>query len=233
MTFLVLLVFTVKLIATFLYSNGTIPWTPYSYIYYAFVGVVFVAGLILKALYGGTNKSIGMQFRGETNLGKMKELCKDIISELEKSRHETIKQIRIMKQILEEIEYTKGEDWILRKAEQKWASQNRDNCINRRRCYVSPSVKRKERDQRVKKYHESEKGRLALRKAAINHRLKQTDKPVTGLKRSELQDELEKINTRQAELRKEKISSSSDEEPPVFPPDLHPDQFDETSSNKE
>ena len=106
MTFLVLLVFTVKLIATFLYSNGTIPWTPYSYIYYAFVGVVFVAGLILKALYGGTNKSIGMQFRGETNLGKMKELCKDIISELEKSRHETIKQIRIMKQILEEIEYS-------------------------------------------------------------------------------------------------------------------------------
>jgi len=127
-------------------------------------------------------------------------------------------------EILEEIEYTKGEDWILRKAEQKWASQNRDNCINRRRCYVSPSVKRKERDERIKKYHESEKGRLALRKATINHRLKQTDKPVTGLKRTQLQDELEKINTRQAELRNEKLSSSSDEEPPVFPPDLHPDQ---------
>jgi hypothetical protein len=127
-------------------------------------------------------------------------------------------------EILEEIEYTKGEDWILRKAEQNWASQNRDNCINRRRCYVSPSVKRKERDERIKKYHESEKGRLALRKATINHRLKQTDKPVTGLKRSQLQDELEKINTRQAELRKEKLSYSSDEEPPVFPPDLHPDQ---------
>ena len=132
-------------------------------------------------------------------------------------------------EILEEIEYTKGEDWILRKAEQKWASQNRDNCINRRRCYVSPSVKRKERDHRIKKYHESERGRLALRKAAINHRLKQTDKPVTGLKRSQLQDELEKINTRQAELRNEKLSSSSDEEPPVFPPDLHQDQSDETS----
>ena len=132
-------------------------------------------------------------------------------------------------EILEEIEYTKGEDWILRKAEQKWASQNRDNCINRRRCYVSPSVKRKERDERIKKYHESEKGRLALRKATINHRLKQTDKPVTGLKRTQLQDELEKINTRQAELRNEKLSSSSDEEPPVFPPDLHQDQSDETS----
>jgi len=126
-------------------------------------------------------------------------------------------------EILEEIEYEKGEDWILRKAEQKWTSLNRDNCINRRRCYISPSVKRKERDERIKKYHQSEKGKLALRKAAINHRLKQTAKPVTGLKRSNLQDELEKINIRQAELRNEKLSSCevSDEEPPVFPPDLH------------
>ena len=139
-------------------------------------------------------------------------------------------------EILEEIEYTKGEDWILRKAEQKWASLNRDNCINRRRCYVSPSVKKKERDQRIKKYHDSEKGKLALRKASINHKLKQTAKPVTGLKRAELKKELEKINIRQAELRIEKLSSSCeafDEEPPVFPPDLHPDQSDETSSNKE
>ena len=126
-------------------------------------------------------------------------------------------------EILEEIEYEKGEDWILRKAEQKWASMNRDNCINKRRCYVSPSVKRKERDQRIKKYHESERGRLALRKGAINHRLKQTAKPVTGLKRTELKKELEEINIKQAELRLQKLSSCevSDEEPPVFPPDLH------------
>jgi len=130
-------------------------------------------------------------------------------------------------EILEEIEYEKGEDWILRKAEQKWASLNRDNCINKRRCYISPRVKKKERDQRIKKYHESEKGKLALRKGTINHRLKQTAKPVTGLKRTELKKELQKINIRQAELRIEKLSSSCDvfdEEPPVFPPDLHQDQ---------
>ena len=129
-------------------------------------------------------------------------------------------------EILEEIEYEKGEDWILRKAEQKWASLNRDNCINKRRCYISPSVKRKERDSRIKKYHESEKGRLALRKGAINHRLKQTGKPVTGLKRTELKKELEKINIRQSELRIEKLASCEafDEEPPIFPPDLHQDQ---------
>jgi len=139
-------------------------------------------------------------------------------------------------EILEKIEYTKGEDWILRKAEQKWASLNRETCINKRRCYVSPSVKKKERDRRIKKYHDSEKGKLALRKAAINHRLKQTKKPVTGLKKSELKKELEKINIRQSELRIEKLSEPcgiSDEELPVFPPDLHQDQSDETSSNKE
>lgn len=139
-------------------------------------------------------------------------------------------------EILEEIEYEKGNDWILRKAEQKWASLNRDNCINKRRCYVSPSVKRKERDQRIKKYHQSEKGKLAMRKAAINQRLKQTHKPVTGLKRTELKKELEEINIKQSKLRIEKLSEPCevcDEEPPVFPPDLHQDESDETSSNKE
>jgi len=136
-------------------------------------------------------------------------------------------------EILEEIEYEKGEDWILRKAEQKWASLNRETCINRRRCYISPSVKRKERDRRIKKYHDSEKGRLALRKGTINHRLKQTAKPVTGLKKAELIKELEQINVRQAELRLLKPSEASSSEPPVFPPDLHPDQSDEVSSDTE
>ena len=142
-------------------------------------------------------------------------------------------------EILEEIEYEKGNDWILRKAEQKWASLNRTNCINRRRCYVSPSVRKKERDRRIKKYHQTEKGKLALKKGSINHRLK--DPKITGLKRSELKKELEKINIRQSELRIQKLAESCvevcdevcDEEPPVFPPDLHEDQSDETSSNKE
>lgn len=136
-------------------------------------------------------------------------------------------------EILEEIEYEKGEDWKLRRKEQKWASLNRDTCINQRRCYISPTVRKKERDERIKKYHQTEKGKLALRKGTINHRLKQTAKPVTGLKRTELIKELEKINIRQAELRLLKPSAASSEEPPVFPPDLHQDESDETSSNKE
>ena len=139
-------------------------------------------------------------------------------------------------EILEEIEYEKGEDWILRKAEQKWTEMNRDNCINIRRCYISPIEKKELRDQRIKKYHESEKGRLALHKASINHRLKQTAKPVTGIKRTELKKKLEQINIRQAEIRLEELSQSSEvsyDQLPVFPPPHHQDQSDETSSDKE
>ena len=75
-----------------------------------------------------------------------------------------------------------------------------------------------------------------MRKAAINQRLKQTHKPVTGLKRTELKKELEEINIKQSELRIEKLSEPCevcDEVPPVFPPDLHQVESDETSSNKE
>ena len=136
-------------------------------------------------------------------------------------------------EILEQIEYEKGEDWILRRKEQKWASLNRDTCINQRRCYISPSVRKKERDERIKKYHQTEKGKLALRKGSINHRLKNSKKPVTGLKKAELIKELEQINIRQAELRLLKPSEASSSEPPVFPPDFPPDQSDEVSSDTE
>lgn len=106
MTFLVLLVFTVKIIVTFLYANGTIPWSPYAYIYFGFVGIVFVAGFVLKFMYGGVNESIKMQYKGEGNLIAMRELCFETIHELEKNKQETIKVIRLLNQVLEAIEYS-------------------------------------------------------------------------------------------------------------------------------
>ena len=137
-------------------------------------------------------------------------------------------------EILEEIEYEKGEDWILRKAEQRWTSLNRDNCINRRRCYVSPRERKKMRDQKIKKYHNTEKGKLALKKGSINFRLK--DPKITGLKRSELKKKLEEINIKQSEIRLKELSEPSEvscEELPVFPHDLPQDQSDEVLSDKE
>tara|TARA_R110002012_G_scaffold136456_2_gene290871 strand:+ start:264 stop:827 length:564 start_codon:yes stop_codon:yes gene_type:complete len=130
-------------------------------------------------------------------------------------------------EILEEVEFELGEDWKLRAAEQKWADLNRDYIINIRRCYVSPRSRKIDRDIRINKYHKSEKGKLALRKGAINHRLKNTAKPVTGLKRSELKKELERINIRQAELRIEKIDEPTPalaEEQPEFPLPVPQDQ---------
>jgi hypothetical protein len=44
-------------------------------------------------------------------------------------------------EILKEIEYEDGEDWILRKEEQDFMLMNIDNCINKRRCYISPEEK--------------------------------------------------------------------------------------------
>ena len=106
MTFLVMLVFTVKIIATFLYANGTITWMPYSVIYFTFVGVVFLAGVILKIIYGGVNDSIKMQYKGENNLSIMKNISLEIIFVLEQSKNETIKTIKLVKQISEALQYS-------------------------------------------------------------------------------------------------------------------------------
>ncbi len=106
MTFLVLLVFTVKIIATFLFANGTITWMPYSVIYFTFVGIVFLAGIVLKIIYGGVNESIKMQYKGENNLFKMKDICLETIFVLEQNKEETIKPIKILKQIIDAIEYS-------------------------------------------------------------------------------------------------------------------------------
>ena len=48
-------------------------------------------------------------------------------------------------EILETIEFDDCDDWKLRKAEQKWAEQTK-NTINIRRCYISPTCRKKERD---------------------------------------------------------------------------------------
>lgn len=127
-------------------------------------------------------------------------------------------------EILEEIKYPQGQDWMLRCKEQWWWEKNKENSINIRRCWVSPEDQRILRDQRVKRYHESPKGRLAVRKATINSKLKNPN--VTGLKRCELQKELKLIIEKQNALREEENSSSC-EVPEAIPPEVHQDLSDE------
>ncbi len=76
-------------------------------------------------------------------------------------------------EILEQIELSddKNDVSILRAAEEKWFQQT-SNCINMRRCYVSPQEKKSKHSVAVKKYHNSSLGKVSLRKAALNHKLK-------------------------------------------------------------
>jgi len=119
-------------------------------------------------------------------------------------------------EICEMFYFPNDEVWKLRKREQLWMSRNRDTCINIRNSYISPSVKKENAKRRCKKYHQSEKGKLALRKAAINHKLK--DQTLTGLKRSNLLEELDQINEKQNSLRTSSVRT------PEVPLAHHQDQ---------
>ena len=119
-------------------------------------------------------------------------------------------------EVCEMFYFPNDEVWRLRKREQLWMSKNRDTCINIRNSYISPTVRAENAKRRCKKYHQSEKGKLALRKAAINHKLK--DQTLTGLKRSNLLEELDQINEKQNSLR---ASSVRTQEVPLA---LHQDQ---------
>jgi len=59
----------------------------------------------------------------------------------------------------------------LRAAEEKWYQQT-EHCINLRRCHVSKEEKKIQRDKAIKKYHQTPLGKVAMRKAALNQKLK-------------------------------------------------------------
>jgi len=78
-------------------------------------------------------------------------------------------------EVLEEIQLNdRSEAWKLRELEEKHVNQY-DNCINQRRCYLTPDEKIKCRDASIKKYHESPLGKLSLRKAYLNQKLKKAE----------------------------------------------------------
>ena len=59
----------------------------------------------------------------------------------------------------------------LRKAEDKWITDS-DNCINVRKSYLSEDEKKVSHEKCVKRYHESPLGRISVRKATLNQKLK-------------------------------------------------------------
>jgi len=65
----------------------------------------------------------------------------------------------------------------LRKAEEKWMNQT-DNCINVRRCYLTPEEKIKARNHCIKNYQKSPRGKLSMRKSYLNQKLKKLDSQI-------------------------------------------------------
>ena len=75
-------------------------------------------------------------------------------------------------EILETIDLEGREEaWKLRELEQKYVDQH-DNCINIRRCYLTPEDKKRNKNEAINKYHQSPLGKLAMRKSYLNQKLK-------------------------------------------------------------
>ena len=106
-------------------------------------------------------------------------------------------------EILEEINLnSKDEAYKLRQLEESYAQQY-DNLVNVRRCYLTEQEKKEQRDISVKKYHNSPKGQLALRKAFLNTKLKKIkqgnlSKTIHPSQVKQIENELKFINHQQA-----------------------------------
>ena len=75
-------------------------------------------------------------------------------------------------EILDTIELDGKEDvWRLRQLEESY-EQITDNTINVRRCYLTPEERAENISSAIYKYHNTPLGKLSLRKASLNQKLK-------------------------------------------------------------
>jgi len=117
-------------------------------------------------------------------------------------------------EIIDTIEMPNGREdaWKLRQLEESY-EQITDNTINIRRCYLTPDERSENLLSSISKYHNSPLGKLALRKAALNQKLKKVspfDKTLTKY----MNNEISFICEQQVALKALKKD----------PPDPHPDQ---------
>ena len=69
-----------------------------------------------------------------------------------------------------ELENPREEAWKLRQLEESH-SQQYENTLNERRCYLTEEEKIKQRNNSINKYHKSPLGKLALRKSYLNQKV--------------------------------------------------------------
>ena len=115
-----------------------------------------------------------------------------------------------------ELEDPRKESWKLRQLEESY-SQNYENTINIRRCYLTPEEKIKQRNTSISKYHNSPLGKLSLRKAYLNQKLKKIEnnsykKTIHPSVVKQINEELKFINEQQ-KLIKQSIPSVKNQSP--------------------
>jgi len=103
-------------------------------------------------------------------------------------------------EILDTIELDGREDvWKLRQLEESY-EQITDNTLNVRRCYLTPEERSKNMSSAIYKYHQSPLGKLSLRKASLNQKLKNVS-PFDKTLIKYIQNEINFICEQQVALR--------------------------------
>ena len=93
--------------------------------------------------------------------------------------------------LLEDVNCKTRQD--LTKREQQWIDVYEDLCINKKRAYVTEEQRKKMEKEAVKKYHNSEAGKIAMRKAALRQNIKRVNNEITTLKK-EIETEKQQQN---------------------------------------
>ena len=103
-------------------------------------------------------------------------------------------------EILDTIELDGKEDvWKLRQLEESYEKIT-DNTLNVRRCYLTPEERVENISSAIYKYHQSPLGKLSLRKASLNQKLKKVS-PFDKTLIKYIQNEINFICEQQVALR--------------------------------
>ena len=93
--------------------------------------------------------------------------------------------------LLEDVNCSTKEELV--KKEQEWINVYEDLCINKKRAYVSPEQKKADFDASVKKYHNSQKGKLSMKKANLRANIKRMNQELY-IEKEEMETEKAKID---------------------------------------
>ena len=105
-TVIVLFLVIYTLLLSFLYASAAIAWT----LFLGMFWVVFLIGIglliLLGFVYGGLNDALKNQNKGENNLAKMKDICRETIFVLEQYKKDAGDAIQVLKEVEEALEYS-------------------------------------------------------------------------------------------------------------------------------